>query len=358
LENYSDFGSAFVWKVSSRYKFLQDKITLRASASTGFRAPTLHQIYTQKTQYSFVPGQGIQVGGLVNNVSREARLLGLPQLDAEKSTNITVGLGIRPNYNWSFTLDYYNIAVEDRIILSTEITGTEAGDTELDRILEEGNIVDISFFANALDTRTSGIDFVASYRGLAVGTGTMNFNLSGNYTLQNEREGDIKNPQIVQDAGQSVSNGTQEALFFTSRPQYKAIFGIDYNIGKFGISLNNTLFGPTIFRQQGLPQEFDPKTDSYIGLYTEFTPAVVTDLGLSYRISDKISTAFNVNNVFNILPEWSFKTDGGVTMPSEAELFGYSNAITFNQRYSQMTYDGYQFSQLGTIFNLTINVKL
>ena len=53
-ENYSDFGNAFVWKVSSRYKFNDDKVTLRASASTGFKAPTLHQIYTQKAQYSFV----------------------------------------------------------------------------------------------------------------------------------------------------------------------------------------------------------------------------------------------------------------------------------------------------------------
>ena len=349
LENYSDFGSAFVWKVSSRYKFLEDKITLRASASTGFRAPSLHQIYTQKTQYSFVPGQGIQVGGLVNNISREAKLLGLPQLDAEKSTNITVGLGIRPNYNWSFTLDYYNIAVKDRIILSTEITCEEGDDNPLCDLLVENGIVDLSFFVNALDTRTSGIDFVAGYKGLTVGTGTMNFNLSGNYTIQNEREGEVKDPQIVKDAEQTVSNPTQEGLFFTSRPQYKAIFGIDYSIGKFGVSLNNTLFGPTQFRQQGLS---DP------GLYTEFAPKVVTDLGLNYQITEKVSAILNVNNVLNVLPEWSFKTDAGVALPSDEQLFIDSNAITFNQRYPQMTYNGYHFSQLGTIFNLVVRVKL
>jgi hypothetical protein len=34
-----------------------------------------------------------------------------------------------------------------------------------------------------------------------------------------------------------------------------------------------------------------------------------------------------------------------------------SNLITFNQRYSQMTYDGYHFSQLGTMFNLSLNYK-
>ena len=102
-ENYSDFGNAFVWKLSSAYQ-LSDKYTLRGSVSTGFRAPTLHQIYTQKAQYSFVPGQGIQVGGLVNNVSSQAKLLGIPELDAETSTNFTLGLGGKVNRNLSFIM--------------------------------------------------------------------------------------------------------------------------------------------------------------------------------------------------------------------------------------------------------------
>ncbi len=349
LEDYSDFGSAFVWKASTRYKLADDKVTVRASASTGFRAPLLHQIYTQKAQYSFIPGKGIQVGGLINNVSREARLLGLPQLDAEKSTNITVGLGFRPNYNFSLTVDYYNIAVEDRIILSTEIGATDAGDTALDDILAANNLSDLSFFVNALDTRTSGIDFVASYRNLMVGSGKMAVNLSGNYTIQNERDGDVKNPTLVSEAGQTVSNATQEALFFTSRPLYKMILGLDYSISKFAVSLNNTLFGPTTFRQQGLEA----------GLYTEFKPAVVTDLGLSFQASETVGVALNVNNLLNVLPEWEFKADSGSeSLLNDADfLQNQSNLITFNQRYSQMTYDGYHFSQLGTILNFSLNVK-
>lgn len=349
LENYSDFGSAFVWKVSSRYKLADSKVTLRGSASTGFRAPSLHQIYTQKAQYSFIPGQGIQVGGLINNVSREARLLGLPDLKPEKSTNITVGMGMKPNYNFSFTLDYYNIAVKDRIILSSEIGGTDAGNTSLDLILQENNLSDLSFFVNALDTRTSGLDFVASYRNVSVGTGKLNFNLSGNYTIQNEREGAVKNPALVEQAGQSVSNLTQEALFFTSRPRFKSILGIDYRMDKFNVSLNNTYFGTTTFRQQGLAS----------GLYTEFIPKVVTDLAISYSITDKTTVALNINNAFNVLPEWEFKADAGSEslLNDTAFLKEQSNLITFNQRYSQMTYDGYHFSQLGTILNLTVNVQ-
>ncbi len=349
-ENYSDFGAAAVWKVSSRYKFAEDKVTVRASASTGFRAPLLHQIYTQKAQYSFVPGQGIQVGGLINNVSREARLLGLPSLTPEESTNITLGIGLRPNYNFSFTLDYYNISVTDRIILSTEIGATEAGNTALDAILSANNLSDLSFFVNALDTRTSGIDFVASYKGLELGKGSLGLNLSGNYTLQNERDGAVKNPTLVEQAGQTVSNATQEALFFTSRPEFKIIFGIDYSMDKFSLGLYNTVFGPTEFRQQGLDE----------GIYTRFDTKIVTDLSLNYQFSETIGLGVNVNNLLNVLPEWSFQADPGseAKLNDAAFLKNQSNLITFNQRYSQMTYDGYHFSQLGTIFNFALNVKL
>ncbi|HDZ14203.1 MAG TPA: TonB-dependent receptor, partial [Pricia sp.] len=132
-ENYSDFGNTFIYKFSSRYK-ISDAFTLRGSLSSGFRAPTLHQIYTQKAQYSFVPGQGIQVGGLINNVSTQAKLLGIPQLDAETSNNFTIGGGGKVG-KFSYTVDYYNIAVKDRIVLSTEIGPTDAGNTALDDIL-------------------------------------------------------------------------------------------------------------------------------------------------------------------------------------------------------------------------------
>lgn len=349
LENYSDFGDAFVWKISSRYKLADDDVTLRGSISTGFKAPTLHQIYTQKAQYSFVPGQGIQVGGLVSNVSREARLLGIPSLNPEKSTNFTLGIGVRPAPTFNMTLDYYNISVKDRIILSTEIKST-GGNTALDKILSDNNLSDLSFFVNALDTRTSGLDFVANYRGIQWGGGKLGVNLSANYMLQNERTGAVKNPRLISDAGQSVANATQEALFFTSRPKYKAILGLDYETGRFIFTLGNTLFGPTKFKQQGMDAD----------LYTQFKTKLVTDLAINFQTSKKSTLALNINNVFNVLPEWEFKAEnakGETLLKDAAALKTNSNLITFNQRYSMVTYDGSHFSQLGTIFNLSYNFR-
>lgn len=348
-ESYSDFGDAFVYKASTRYKFADDKVTLRASYSTGFRAPSLHQIYTQKAQYSFVPGQGIQVSGLVNNVSKEAKLLDVDPLDAEKSTNLTFGLGLKPIENLNITIDYYDIKVKDRIVLSKE----------LDPSGVIPDLVSVSFFSNAIDTRTSGVDLVASYSNLPVGPGTIRINLAGNYQLKNEREGAIRNPAFAESTSQQVIDPTQEALLFTSRPKYKAILGIDYTINKFMFSINNTLFGTTEFRNAGMDTN----------LKIAFDPKVVTDVSIVYNLSQKMTLSANVNNILNVLPKWNFvalNAAGTTTMTDTTPVPGYfgltpiqvqSNLITFNQRYPIVTYDGSHFSQLGTIFQLALNMR-
>lgn len=340
-ENYSDFGSATVWKVSSRYKAMDDKLTFRGSASTGFRAPSLHQIYTEKSQSTF-SGGSIQVTGIINNVSTAARTNGVPKLTPEKSTNLTFGVGFKASKNFNITVDYYNIKVKDRIVL--------------------GNLVDFgaggqAFFVNAINSITSGIDFVAEYKNLKVGKGKLGFNLSGNYTTTNKIDGAVNNPASVNAltgslAGQTVFNATQDALMFTSRPKFKYILGVNYEIGDWGFSLNNTVFGPTKFKQADFS---DP------GLYTEFKTASVTDLGINYEASKKLSILFNINNIFDVLPKYTIKSDGSASantiVNNPALLRNEDLNITFDGRYNITTYDGSQFSQLGRMFSLTFNYK-
>jgi iron complex outermembrane receptor protein len=325
-EDYSDFGAASVWKVSSRYKLLDDKITFRGSISTGFRAPTLHQTYTQKSQYSFVAGQGIQVSGIINNVSPQARQLDIPQLKAERSTNITFGMGAKISRNFNFTVDYYNIKVEDRIVL---------GDRQ---VTEFG---DVAWFSNSFDSRTSGLDVVANYNKIELGAGKLGFALSGNVTFQNERISPITNNSF---------GSTLDALMFSSRPNTKWILGANYEIGKLGFSINNTYFGKTTFQQDGLNAD----------LKTEFIPKIVTDLGINYSATSKLTFALNVNNLLNVLPEWKFVAEnaaGVALLANPAQVKTQTNLITFNGRYANTTYDGSHFSQLGTMFNLSMNYK-
>ena len=345
-ENYSDFGNTFVYKLSSRYK-LSDKLTMRGSVSSGFRAPSLHQIYTEKSQYSFADGGGIDVVGLVNNVSPKARELGIPALNPEKSTNFTVGFGGKLTNNVSFTVDYYKIDVEDRVIYTNQIGKNQ-------------------FFINGFDTTTSGIDFVSGISNIEIGEGKLALNLSGNYTIDNKRTQEVPTINVTNDDGSvdavPVLDRSNLALMFSSRPKTKWILGANYDINKWGLSLNNTYFGKTTFRQKFMSDD----------LRTEFTPKVVTDLAINYQATDKLSIALNVNNLLNVLPEWAFKAenaagqaiiddtsiisiaDGGSGL---TQLENEANAITFNGRYSQMTYDGSHFSQLGTMFNLSLNYQ-
>jgi iron complex outermembrane receptor protein len=352
-EKYSDFGKKTVWKLSSRYKFFDDKATIRASVSTGFRAPTLHQINLQIAQASFVPGQGIQTKGIVNNRSAQAKLLGVPQLKPEESTNFTIGLGLNPTKNFSFSLDYYNIRVKNRIILGSEISGTASGTTALDKILKDNGIVAVSFFTNGITTSTQGIDLVANYRNISLGKNKLNVNFAGNYQFQNALVGGlagVTNPVLIQQSGGSVFDATQEALLLSSRPKFKAIFGLDYVLSKINLNLNNTLFGPTTFRQNGLDNN----------LKTVFQTRLVTDLGASITLTKSLNLGLNIQNLFDVKPKWNLKAlnaSGESILSDPAQVKANVNAITFNGRYSNVTYDGSHFSQLGRMFSAQLTLK-
>ena len=381
-ERYSDFGNAFVWKGTTRYKLAEDKVVIRGSASTGFRAPTLHQIYAQSTQASFAGGT-IVLSGLFNNNSKQAFALGVPKLKAEKSTNYTVGLGLNPIENLSITLDYYDITISDRIVYSSSIdpaanTGVFDVDdpeyelkdkelatpqTELGRILK-GNTVgqgkgkydlaSVQFFINGVKTRTQGLDVVVNYKNLPMGNGTMGINLAGNYMINNEIIGNPKDPDAIKDAGATILNQQVKSLLTEGRPEYKFILGLDYSLKKFNVVLNNTLFGPTRF------QDLDNGGSDMNNIKQEFSPAVVTDLNIGYAFNKTISASFTVNNVFNVLPEWklvALNSDGESVLNNSQAKQLLEGFLEFSGRYRILGYNGSQFSQLGTTFMAQLSVK-
>lgn|GEM_PF-4593506 len=204
-----------MWKASSRYK-IADKTIIRASASSGFKAPTLHQIFAQSTQASF-SGGNIVLSGLFKNRSKQAFALGVPLLKPEKSNNFTLGLGVTPNKNLSVTLDYYNITIKERIVYSSSINSADkllaVPLTELGRILKGASVgagnydlESVQFFINGVKIKTSGIDLVVNYKNIALGSGKLAVHLAGNYTTTNEIVGLPNDPPAIKFAGASVLN--------------------------------------------------------------------------------------------------------------------------------------------------------
>ncbi len=332
-EKYSDFGAANVYKITSRYK-IGETFTIRGAVSSGFRAPTLHQQYLSLSQASFAGGD-IVITGLANNFSREARLLGVPRLKAEKSQNVSFGFGFNPNRNLSITADYYSINITDRVVYGSEVSNAFVNN--------------ISFFVNAAETKTTGIDLVASYRNVDLGSTKLSFNLAGNMRLKNDLVGgwEAVNDKI---GGLTIYNQTSESLLTTSRPKFKYILGIDITKGKLAINLNNSVFGPTVFDNADLNDN----------LFIEFKTKMLTDLGLSYEFNSKTSFSLTIQNILNVMPEYIIKAHnaaGEAILANENAVKDEISYISFNGRYPVLTYDGSHFSQMGTTYLAQLTFK-
>lgn len=162
FEDFSDFGSTLDGKASLRLAPVR-QVVLRATASTGFRAPSLAQSWFSSTATNFL---NVKPGGLqpfealtLPASSPAAQVLGAPPLEPEESRQLSAGLALTPVTGLDLTADFYRIEVDDRVVLTGNLTGPKI--TEL---LQPFGANSARFFTNAIDTRTSGVDVTAAWR--------------------------------------------------------------------------------------------------------------------------------------------------------------------------------------------------
>ncbi len=323
-ENYSDFGGNTSWKINSRYKVGEAGV-LRASYSTGFRAPSLHQVYLSNVQ-TLVSGNTISNQGTFNNVSQVIKDLGVASLFAETSKNISAGLTVKASKDFTISLDYYNIKVSDRVVFSGEIGATDDnGNTNatVQQILNDNSVTSIKFFINAADTKTEGFDYTMRRRNIDFAGGKLGLNFALNIN-RTKLEGDVSTPTNLSNYKESIFNRKEQSRIISARPNTKVLFGGNYEIGKFRAGLNNTYFGEVTWQHAT-----DPGKDQ------TFSGKVITDLSFGYDFSDKISANLGVNNLFDIYPD-VIDTKGDVVTdlggrfkyPWEVNQFGF-NGMTF-----------------------------
>jgi iron complex outermembrane receptor protein len=324
FENYSDFGSNLSWKVNARQLIGESKGAIRASVSTGFRAPSLHQIYLSNIQ-TLVSGGTVSNQGTFNNVSDEIQALGVPALDAETSFNISAGITYKLADNFSLSADYYNISIDDRVLFTGEIGFTDDGSTNpVEEILIAQDVTSIKFFVNALDTRTQGIDVVANYSDIPIGSNALDFILAFNYNdtkARNLGEGDrVVGPDLLEANGYDIFNRKELSRITSARPKVKVLAGLNFDLGNLGIGFNNSYFGEVTWLHAS-----NPANDQ------TFAGKLVTDLILGYQINEKIKFDITANNLFNVYPDVIDPKDDVVTdlggrfkYPWEVNQFGFN----------------------------------
>ena len=188
-EHFSDFGNTLNGKLALRYELVPG-FALRGSISNGFRAPSLHQQFFTTTSTNFINGLPVDISTLAVD-SPVARALGSHDLEPEKSVNLSVGATANPVRGLTLTVDFYQIDIDNRIVLTENLgaagnAGTAGGQRggEAIAMLDANGFQSVGaarFFINGLDTTTQGVDVVGSYRWRAGDLGNWTLTAAYNY---------------------------------------------------------------------------------------------------------------------------------------------------------------------------------
>ena len=300
-EDYSDFGSTFNGKLATRLK-LSDDLSLRGSISTGFRAPSLAQLYYNLIFNNIVAGESVPSLLSANN-STVTKAFGIGQLTEEKAFNASIGFTYKKG-GFTTTIDAYSITVDDRIILTDNFTDQA--------ILGPLNVDAAQFFANGVDTRTNGLDIVLGYDTNVGENGKIKTALIGNFN-------DLKI--------KSVNSGNlNEFTFFgpfsqaylkAAAPDYKFGLNVGYSCKKFDATVSLTQFSAVEiqdFQWVDSPVTTQAEADALYPVATDvYEAAMVVDLSLGYQLSEKVKFSLGANNLFNQYPTSQFDgwTDQG-----------------------------------------------
>ena len=323
-EHYSDFGDTTNGKLSLRYDFTP-QIAARATASTGYRAPSLVQSGMSSFSVQVVeqpPGSGnyveVQQRTLRAN-SPEAQALGGKALKPEESTNYSLGLVWRPLEHASVTVDAYRINIDNRITLSDQLPASVV--TPIFAGTPYANIQSAAFYTNVADTRTDGIELTGNYQWDLQRWGRLNLSsgfAKNNTTITGLRDvGNIKGSQIV-------GRNTQ-GLIEDGTPDSKLTLSANWLYESWAVTVAQRRYG-----------EWKSLNATNPNLDQTYSPQWVTDLDVSYTFYKGVKVSVGAINLFDTHPD---KADGAqlygvpkysITSPEGAQGAFYYTSLSYD----------------------------
>tara|TARA_R110002072_G_scaffold1780_13_gene14927 strand:- start:2745 stop:5369 length:2625 start_codon:yes stop_codon:yes gene_type:complete len=287
-EDYSDFDSEVVGKVAMHYE-INEVFGLRASVGTGFRAPTPGQQGTTNVSTRLPNGLPVATG-LFPALSTVSQALGATALKPETSTNYTFGI-TGEFEKLSMTLDFYRIDVADRFYaISTLDVSTDptSGSDYLNYLALQGagvvgaeSIGGVFYFTNAFDTKTQGMDLVATYP-LEWSDGSItSLTASINY---NSTEFDSDPSAFL--------NAEDQFDFENDRPEWRSVFTASHTFDKFSVLGRVNYYG-----------DYENSNNSAALVVQEFDATTFVDLEGAYQFNEMLRLTVGGRNIFDEYPE-------------------------------------------------------
>jgi len=327
-EYYDDSaGNNTSGKITTRYD-VTDKFALRGTASTGFRAPSLsEELYGQRRYTTQIVGGVSQQfpSDVVPVNSALAAALGATPLKPETATNFSAGFTYEPLRNLYLTLDAYEIYIDNRIALTSTLSGAGVN-TLLARAGLPQNIF-VQYFTNAINTRTGGADLVSEYRVDLGDYGALKLGAAANYNKTDITH--IRpNPAVLASLGSNLQlfDHVQQGSLTVGLPKSKVIVSADWTHGKLGVNLRLTRYGAVV------------QTSDTPGADRSFNAKTITDLEARYAFTPRLSFAVGADNILDVYP-------------SKSAILGVNGNAEYYGTFSPFgIYGGYYYTRLSYAF--------
>tara|TARA_B100000678_G_scaffold290655_1_gene304157 strand:+ start:386 stop:2800 length:2415 start_codon:yes stop_codon:yes gene_type:complete len=293
-EDYSEFGDTLNGKLSTRYE-ITPELAVRATASTGFRAPTPGQLFSESTSQGldtqtlevFTNGRFSPQGPVAEIIAQRPDVE-LEPLTPEESTNFTLGLAYRNAAGFTSSIDVYQVEIEDRLGSSGGFVLTDAERQALAAagVPGGGTFSSVSFFQNTDGAKVQGVDIVVSY---VMDFAQGDLTLSGAYNY-NKRESDS-------------SSADEDRRYERGLPQHTANATATYAQGPFEVFGRVRYYGSWT----------DSSGNSTGDIFQDFGAMTLFDVGLTYNVNDRLSVRVGAENVFDLYPdEATFQANRGL----------------------------------------------
>ena len=296
-EQYSDFGATVTGKATARYDVTK-QVAVRAAGSTGFRAPSLQQLYFNNISTQFKidaddldnDGNTTEVlpleVGTFRNDSDAARALGIPELKEEIAFNVSGGFVLKPLEKMWLSIDGFLIQIDDRIVLS----GSFSADKIPSLVAAGANSAQV--FTNVAQTRTQGVDVAAGYLLSFDNESVLNLRAALTWA-DTQIIGEVDAPEILIGLEDTLFPSQERSMIEEWQPNTRINLSADYIMGDLTIGGALRYFGSYTV-QEGSGD--DPARQTYGGKW-------LTDIQGNYQLNEGLSLTIGANNLLDQLPD-------------------------------------------------------